>query len=347
MRYMMKGYLVLTLSMLVTASFGQTGFLPIQNVSAGKQFSFPVVSGTPPAVPEKINAYLQLAELDLFKGREQKNIFEKVTVDNGTIYGGKVSIAYEVLTNTKQNLAIRLTQSSCGATCAYWVRYYNFNPQNGDRYFVPDFFPAVNQDRLRQIITPRRQANIREQIEALVASGENAAHLEEYIYESIEQDDLEDFYFTKDSIFFDNENSLSKNDKFYGLDNETGFSIAEIKHLLNAFGQSALVTGVQLAGFRSGTEPQLYEGKVGDSSAFYLLFRHDYQNKYRGSYAYKKYGRAIYLEGEQTGIEFSFGEKDAKHNETARIRFRKDGFALKGYWVGRNNRKLIFAATRK
>ncbi|CAA9222506.1 MAG: hypothetical protein AVDCRST_MAG56-481 [uncultured Cytophagales bacterium] len=343
----MKEYLAFALSMLVTASFGQMGFLPIQNVSAGKQFRFPVVSGTPPAVPEKINAYLQLAELDLLKGSEQQHIFEKVAADNGTIYGGKVSIAYEVLTNTRQNLAIRLTQSSCGATCAYWVRYYNFNPQNGDRYFVPDFFPAANLERLRQIITPRRQANLRKQIKALVASGEDAAHLEKYIYDYIGRDNLEDFYFTKDSIFFDNENLLSKNDKFYGLDNVTGFSVAEIKHLLNACGRSALLTGAQLAGFRSGTEPQLYEGRVGGSAAFYLLFRHDYQNKYRGSYAYKKYGRAIYLEGEQTGAEYSFSEKDANHDETARIQFRKDGLALKGYWVGRQNRKLAFSATRK
>lgn len=143
-------------------------------------------------------------------------------------------------------------------TCAYWVRYYNFNPKNGDRYFIQDFFTKEQLASLRSIITPRRIEKIKNQIHNLKEKDHEIEiqTLEEYLYSYIESDELEDFYFTNDSIFFDNENLLNKHDKFWDLDHITGFSIKEIQYLLNDFGKSAMLTGVGLENFVATIEPQ-------------------------------------------------------------------------------------------
>lgn len=339
---------ILTLSLLLfwAALAAQTSFSSIQNISI-EDFDFPAVTTANKKVDEKINIHLQLSELDLIKGHEKKNIFEKVTFNNGTIYGGKVFITYDVLQNTDRNLAIKFTESSCGATCAYWVQYYNFNPQNGDRYFTQDFFTPEDLKRFQLIIIPRRKEKIQKQIQELLAAGEELEQLNDYIHIAIEEDDLDDFYFTNDSIFFDNENLLNKHDKAWDLDHITGFSIAEIKHLLNPFGQAALLTGTGLENYQSTIEPQLYEGKIGSAAEFYLLFRNDYEKSYSGTYAYKKYGKAINLYGKETNGKYELKEQNDNFDDVATITFQKEKSTLSGFWTNNKNKKLVFTATRK
>lgn len=324
----------------------QTHFSTIENVSK-EEFVFPIIALPNKQAQEKINIHLQLSELDLIKGYEKKNIFERVSFNNGTIYGGKVFISYEILNNSNRNLSMKFTESSCGATCAYWVQYYNFNPQNGDRYFIQDFFSPENFKRFQSTITPRRKEKIQNQIKMLLAKGEEMEYLDEYIYTSIEGDDLDDFYFTNDSIFFDNENLLNKHDKVWDLDHVTGFSINEIKHLLNPFGQSALLTGEGLESYQSKIEPQLYEGKIGSAAEFYLLFRNDYEKSYSGTYAYKKYGKAINLYGKETNGNYEFKEQNDDFDDVATITFQKENSNLSGFWTNNKNKKLTFTATRK
>ena len=341
-----KTILALLLPLYSAALAAQTSFSSIQNISI-EDFDFPVVTTANKEAGEKINIHLQLSELGLIKGYEKKNIFEKVTFNNGTIYGGKVFITYSVLQNTNRNLGIKFTESSCGATCAYWVQYYNFNPQNGDRYFIQDFFNPEDLKRFQSIIIPRRKEKIQKQIKELIAAGEELEHLNEYIYIAIEEDDFDDFYFTSDSIFFDNENLLNRHDKVWDLDHITGFSIGEIKHLLNPFGQSALLTGTGLESYQSTIEPQLYEGKIGSAAEFYLLFRNDYEKSYSGTYAYKKYGKAINLYGKETNGKYELKEQNDDFDEVATITFQKEKSNLSGFWTNNKNKKLIFTATRK
>jgi hypothetical protein len=343
----MRQYLAIILTILWTTAFGQSNFLKIKKISEGEEFHFPIIQCTDKLVEEKINVHLQLGELDLIKGKERKSIFEVTTFNNGTIYGGKVSIDYEVLANTDKTLSIKFNQSSCGATCAYWVRYHNFNPKNGDRYGLKDFFNDTNYEIFKSIITPLRQNKIKEQIKQLIKSGDKLEHLEEYLYSYIENDDLDDFYFTSDSLYFDNENLLNKHDKFWDLDHITAISIETIKHLLNDFGKSALITGVNLETFSSMTEPQLYEGTLNDKSKFYLLFKNNYQNNYIGTYAYKKYGRAIGLEGKLENEEYVFNEHNDNNDEVATIIFRQNGINLTGTWNDKKGTKLTLKATRK
>lgn len=343
----MRRHLTIILTILWTTTFGQSNFLKIEKISEGEEFHFPIIQCTDKLVEEKINVHLQLGELDLIKGKEKKSIFEVTTFNNGTIYGGKVSIDYEVLANTEKILSIKFNQSSCGATCAYWVRYHNFNPKNGDRYGLKDFFNDTNYKIFKSIITSLRQNKIKEQIKQLIKSGDKLEHLEEYLYSYIEDDDLDDFYFTSDSLYFDNENLLNKHDKFWDLDHITAVSIETIKHLLNDFGKSALITGENLETFRSMTKPQLYEGTLNDKSNFYLLFKNNYQDNYIGTYAYKKYGRAIGLEGKLENEDYVFNERNDNNDEVATIIFRQNGINLTGTWNDKKGTKLTLKATKK
>lgn len=191
-----------------------------------------------------------------------------------------------------------------------------------------------------------RQNKIKVQIEEQINANESLIDLEDYLYSYIEEDDLEDFYITSDSIYFDNENLLNKNDKFWELDHVTAISIESIKPMLNDFGKSALLTGKNLESFRSMTEPQLYEGVLDNKSHFYLLFKNNYQNKFSGTYAYKNNGQTIGLDGKLEGNEYQFNERKEKNDEVATIIFRKDGMNLTGIWK-KNGTILILNAIRK
>ncbi|MDJ1467959.1 hypothetical protein [Xanthocytophaga flava] len=95
--------------------------------------SFPVFTdSTNSLAVQKINQMLQIVELELVKSAKQRNIFEQASFDDGTIYGGKVILTPTIYQNSDRLLSIGFWNSSCGATCAYWVSYYNFNPGNGD-----------------------------------------------------------------------------------------------------------------------------------------------------------------------------------------------------------------------
>lgn len=343
----MRRHLTIILTILWTTVFGQSNYLKIEKVSDGEEFHFPIIHCTDKLVEEKINVHLQLGELDLIKGNEKKSIFEVTSINNGTIYGGKVSIDYKILANTDKILSIKFNQSSCGATCAYWVRYHNFNSQNGDRYGLKDFFDETSYRTFKSIITPIRQERIKKQIQQLIKSGDKLEHLEEYLYSYIEDDNLDDFYFTSDSLYFDNENLLNKHDKFWDLDHITAISIESIKHLLNDFGKSALITGKELKSFRSITEPQLYEGTLDNKSNFYLLFKNDYQNNFVGTYAYKKYGRAIGLDGKLENNEYVFNERNDNNDEVATITFRQVETNLTGIWKDKKGKTLTLNAYRK
>jgi hypothetical protein len=346
-RNLMRLHLTLILTILWTTTFGQDNYLKIHKISEGQEFYFPIIYSTDKLVEEKINVHLQLSELDLIKGKEKKSIFEVTSFNNGTIYGGKVSIDYNILANTAKLFSIKFNQSSCGATCAYWVRYHNFNPQNGDKYGLKDFFNHKNYNDFKKIVTPIRQEKIKKQIEDLIQSGDKLEHLEEYLYNYIDDDDLDDFYFTSDSIYFDNENLLNKNDKFWDLDHVTSISIESIRHLLNDLGESALITGNNLKTYRSSTEPQLYEGTLDNKSNFYLLFKNDYENNYIGTFAYKKYGRAIGLDGKLEDDEFIFNARNNKNDKMATITFRQNGSNLKGIWKDKKGKNLMLKASRK
>ena len=92
------------LTMLLTYyASGQTKYFTCKSLTSGKEFSFPVFSlAADSFTTRNINQLLQLSELELLDGYQKKNIFEKISVDNGTIYGGKTNISFDILTNSSK-----------------------------------------------------------------------------------------------------------------------------------------------------------------------------------------------------------------------------------------------------
>jgi hypothetical protein len=321
---------------------GQTGYMKIETVAESREYSFhfPVVYTHNKQVQEKINIQLQLGELELLKGKETKSLFERIKPHPELFSERKVFMNYEILTNSNRNLAVRFSESSAGMTMSYWIRYYNFNPQNGDRYSLPDFFSERDFTAFKEYVTMIRKEKINRQ-----QDGEEYFYLSKYI----ETDDLDDFYFTDDSIYIDNRNLLHKSQfDFEANDHITAIPLSDIEHWLNDFGRSALITGNGLDLYRSTGEPQLYEGLIDHTYGFYLLFR--LEGKWEdavGIYAYKKYGAGISLRGTFSENQFVFTETNEQLEETATIRFKKEGDMLTGYWEDKKGRKLSFKAKRK
>lgn len=343
----MKPFFLLTYCLFCLTAWAQAEYSTITKVTGGASYAFPIVSNPNKKATDKINIHLQLAELEIITGNATKDMFAQAAIDDGTIYGGKEAISYTVLENSNTNLALKLDESACGMTCAYWVRYYNFNPQTGDRYALQDFFSPANFEVFKKRMTPIRVAKLKAQIDTLNISEEgDPSNLASYIYDSIAEDDYEDFYFTKDSLSFDNDNLVNKNDKFFSLDHTTTIDLASIASLLNEYGKAAMLTGTSLATYTAVAEPQLYEGTIG-TLPIYLLFRPTYDNHYEGIYAYKKYGTAITLDGEYNNNLYVFQEMNKYFKEIATFSFTKTPTGLKGSWTDKKKKSLPLNAKRK
>ncbi|HAA12445.1 MAG TPA: hypothetical protein DCE41_12400 [Cytophagales bacterium] len=325
--------MLLFLTCSIIPSFGQSPYLSVEEITRGERFTFPLITSDNDLVDYKINTYLQLAELELLKGHEHDHIFERVALDDGTIYGGAAAIDYEILQNTHRAFSVKLDRSSCGATCAYWNKYYNFNPQNGDRYFLQDFFGEAEFEVFKKLVTDRRKATLTDDLERIELTEEVAEFVKGYVGSAIEEDDLEGFYFTKDSIYLDIFHLLGKHEKSAGLTLLTAVAISDIAPLLNAFGESALISGRHLGSYEAQQGPQLYFGTIHDQYDFVMLIRQDGETHHHGLYAYLKYGVGIYLDGKLQGDEYHFEEKNSQLEVTGNLSFQERGGVLTGTWT--------------
>lgn len=338
----MKNLLLLFFTFISSYAFSQGPYLSIVPISHNRVFNFPIIHAEDSLTAFKINTHLQLAELDLLKGKERGHIFEQVMIDDGRIYGGKKGIAYYTLQNTSRNLSIRFRQSSCGMTCTYWQEYYNFNPQNGDRYFLQDFFSPSQFQVFKKQLTKNRKQQAISQIDP------SDTYLLNDLLLSIEEDLLKNFYFSNDSIYVDGEHLLSKNAKFLGLDLITAIAISDIQLLLNDFGKSALITGEDLAQFSAQQEPQLYMGKISGKYDIVLLFRHYDDSRYVGTYAYLRYGLGINLDGKLTEDRYWLSELNEDFEVISQLVFTKKNGELFGMWANKDcTKKLLLKAKKK
>ena len=291
-----------------------------------------------------LNQFLQIAELKLMKGVEENNLFEVISINDETIYGGKVWISFDVHDNNSKVLSMTLDQSSCGMTCRYWSSYYNFNSGNGDLIQLKDLFTQKGFEKFFAYATKSRIAHLRKEIQKLDLSD---SRLLEAISDSYKNDDLTDFYIKNNSLFIDGENSFHKNDKFYGIETVTKFRLSEFKPYLNNYGKSLFgLRKTSVKKYRSEVLPQLFYGKVGNSKVI-LVLNTGYEDEMRAEYVYTKYGKGIYLDGKIYGDKISFTEKIPKPNERGFIDYfdngtieaKFDGKTIVGKWISKDKKK--------
>jgi hypothetical protein len=268
---------------------------------------------------------LQISELEILKGFETKNIFEQVSIDDGRIYGGKVGIDFKIYDNNSKVLSVKLDESSCGATCAYWVRYYNFNSGNGDLIQLKDLFTKKGYEKFFAFVTKRRIAQLKNELRKMPLAERGDF---EGISGSFEADDLMDFYIEKNVLYIDGENSFSKNQKFASVEIKriSRFKLSEFKSYLNDYGKSLFgLTKDSIKKYRSNILPQLFHGKIGNQKVMMVL-NNGYGNEMKAEYVYSKYGKGIFLEGKIKADELSLTEKLAKPKESGFIDYVDNGF---------------------
>jgi hypothetical protein len=346
----MKSFTTLLIILaLCSFGYGRVDYLHYKTINLkdkSDKFSFPVFTNSSNNyTTEKINQLLQISELEILKGFETANIFEVVKIDDGRIYGGKVGIAFQVKANNSKVLSVKFDQSSCGATCVYWVRYYNFNSGNGDLIQLKDLFTENGFERFFTFLTNRRIAQLKAEIRKLPATERDGF---EGISGSYEADDLTDFYIKGNTLFIDGENSFSKNQKFSGVETVCQFRLSEFRSYLNNYGKSLFgLNGSAIKRFRSRLLPQLFHGKIGDQNVL-LILNKGYEDEMKAEYVYSKYGKGIYLEGKIKGNELSLIEKLPKPKENGFIdyvdngiiRAKFEGQIITGTWISQDGTKI-------
>lgn len=311
------------------------------------EFSFPVFSNSNRFASDKVNQMLQIAELEILKGFEKKHIFEEVYVDRGGIYGGKVGIAFKIYDNNSRILSVMLDESSCGATCHYWVKYYNFNSGNGDLIQLKDLFTEKGFEKFFAFATKRRIRQLKNEIRKLPPA-------ERGDYEGIagtyESDDLTDFYIRNNVLYIDGENSFNKGQKFSSVEIKriSRFNVLEFKEHLNDYGKSVFgLNGNSIKKYRSNILPQLFEGKIGKQKVVMVL-NTDYENQMKAEYVYAKYGTGIFLDGalDKTTLTFTEKLRQVRPNgfvdyvDNGTIRANYDGQSIVGKWMSKDETKI-------
>ena len=341
---------IILLSIITLSSFvnGQQRFFRIENIKGGNEFSFPVLySQTADSQAAAIiNQHIQLSELELLKKHSSDDIFEKIAQDNGTIYGGKVSISYDVFANTQNILSLKFTEASCGATCNYWSQFYTFNSGNGDAIELKDIFSSQGFKAFRTYANAKCSNYLRKEFIKKDSIGlEDTAS----ILECYQNSELDDYFIKGSSIFIDGEHCLMKYQRFLGLDMITEFKLDEFKDYLNDYGRAIFAPlHDAIAQYRSASLPQLFEGSIGESNSIIFIMRHSFDDRIVGLYAYLKYGTGIYLEGNLNNQRLSLTEKDENFNDNAYIDATFDGERIIGTWKNKDKSKTIrFFAKRR
>ncbi len=317
-----------------------------ESISNGN-LNFPIFSNSSsPQTAEKINQYLQLSELGLLKGHERNDIFEQVTNNGGSIYGTKRNLYFRIIENSDKVLSLMFDETSCGATCAYWNIYYNFNAGNGDRVLLNDLFTQSGFELFKKQIIEREKKELQLQSQDISAIEKDNR---EQNLQDIEDNKTENFFIRNDSIIDDSWNSDSRNRKFGAPYIFVAFALSEFKNYLNDYGKALFgITTRNMAKFRSKELPQLFSGTIEGRHEILLIIRKRYERHVDGIYAYLKIGTGINLDGEIKNDSIHLIEKTANFDDNGYIDAVFNGETISGSWADKGRTKTLkFEVHRK
>ncbi len=354
----MKWFCFLSLLIATSVSANGSGYFSVQKISKGHDFSFPILKSGKES-DKKINQLLQLTELRALADIKYKHLFDTVSIDDGSIYGGKHAISYKIHSNNERIFSVGFDNSSCGATCHYWVTYHNFNSQNGDRIVLRDLFTNDGYKQFADIVSRTRVKKYRSEVMKKVEAEEQESFLTAVGW--IEADDLDDFAIEPNAMLIDGENTLHKGMKFNGINMEVRFGLPVFKKFLNEYGKT--VFGLRkgsTAKYRSNSLPQLFTGTVNGKSPFVAVVFNDRYDGVEGIYAYLKYRTGIYLTGQLDKHQVSLTEHilipkplnphtntSHKWEDGGTISGTFNGQQLEGTWADRSKTKTLpFTARR-
>lgn len=319
-------------------ALGQRPFFVVETARKGNDFRFPILKARPGRYAEtKINHFLQLSELWGLVDRKRQDVFDQAMINDGSIYGGKVSLSYSIYANNPRVLSIEINDSMDGATTHWWTSYYNFNSQNGDRISLPDLFTENGYKDFVSKVAKKRLNAYRAEVAKKIRPGERESFLNLIGY--IKDDDLTDFVLRKRSITIDGDNLLGKSFCCEAINMAVNFDLSEFRRYLNEYGE--LVFGLRsgnLAKFRSNRLPQLFNGTVDGQFPFVMVLNSIGGGQFGGLYAYLKYRKGIYLTGSIDDKNIELTERvlteTEMHYETRSNHRWVDGGSITGVFDG-------------
>jgi hypothetical protein len=324
--------------------YGQSNHFSFDTITKGDKFSFPIFSSSSDSlISEKINQFLQLSELNLLKGFENKDIFEVITLNDGSVYGGKTAISFEVNNDDNKVLSLGFFESSYGATSNYWSTYYNFNSGNGDLIQLKDLFTKEGFKTFAISVYKKRILHLSKELKKL-----KNAEREEFneVFDNYKSDDLRDFYIKDTTIFIDGDNSFRKNLKFSGIETIDSINLNDFKDYLNDYGKCLFSINQDSIGkYHSNELPQLFRGNIADRKI--LLVLNGSPSEILGVYAYLKYGRGISLEGKLENNALTLMEMNSNFETVASIYAKYDGKQIIGTWSNIEKTKTYNVCLKK
>jgi hypothetical protein len=233
----------------INTAFAQQPYFTYETKAKGENLSFPVFSSKDNAKAAKnISRLLQLSELNVLDGYYKNDIFEYVSPPE---MAASFDIRFDIKENSPGLLSVRFDISSCGMTCYYWSKCYNFNPQTGEPIQLGDLFTPQGLESFNEQLNVSWAA----QIDAGVK--DDPANEIEVVQEfkNCFEDGytmLESFYAGGNTLVIDAENCLPKFAKFYDIDTQVRFGVKELIPLLSNYGKSVLgISGTPVKNFKS------------------------------------------------------------------------------------------------
>lgn len=314
-------------------------YIPYYNEYSGEDFQFPIFRGTSNKYAvEKINQLLQISKLEILKGYEENNIFERVSYkeEDGNLIGGMMNIKFEVLSNTDKTLSIKFDLCVCGASCSYWINYFNFNTGNGDLFQLSDLFSDEGYKQFSEYAAKKRTNVFRKNL-----VGVDSLFIANYIaiYGCYDDINFADFYIQNNSLFLDGNDCFTLNSILENINTVCEFQINEIEPYLNAYGKSVFgLNQDSVAKHQSKSLPQLFNGFIGKKQI--LLVINEYDNNNIVAYCfYAKEGKKTDLLGQVNEGILTLEEKDTNFQTIGAIKATYEGTTINGTWTDKKTGK--------
>lgn len=322
------GYFLLTLLVLYgTIANGQQGpDVSIDRITLGKDFCFPLLKGKSRATTDRINAYLQLAELESLPFNDTARFFDIVARQ-----GGKDEMDYFTSRYKDNSLTIVVDQARCRATCYYWRTYYHFNLYNGERYYLSDLIAASAWRPFCELLGRKINETLSARFDAIAVEDTSVNELRELARTSlIDETELPYFYCSGDTLYYDLHNWFLRPFRYYeNLDTRIPVAFQEMDRFWSDYGRALFRGEGKPSDMRSSCPLQVYHGAL-DGRAMWWWFER-YGDRCSGRYALVGKRKAWAFTGARIGGTLELEERDDQNGTRATISLQENG---KG-WQGR------------
>jgi len=344
-------YSLLTLFIFSSALlFAQTGKVQLRDLKPGfKDYKYPeVYYSANPKAAEKINTFLQLADLEHLPGVFKNHPFEKIVYGAST-YGTSVDFyGWKLFKTTKNILSFSTDGEANGAYPEGFENFHNFDLRTGDPVLLKTLFTTNAVIQLEKVLNQKVKNTIEEYLKTIrpvkkekSISGQEDPDEQIRMYdeclESIQADHIEnyEFYFKQDSITFVRGRcsnhalrAIDDLDKYY-----ISFSYQEISKYLSPFGKQ-FIKNDKINDIVSGPAGKMFKGKINDKYPVTLIISKIHEDgSLRMQYWYDKIKQPIEWRGQFKNNHFSLTEDD-EHDEELKKWIPKAN--IEADWTGHN-----------